>query len=119
MKDINSLVGNNLPIENSQLVVNLKPITIALAWVHIVALAGALISAGFLLFKPAGQMWNVGCHNWVAILAFLFSVAALALEVVLFLKVKVRIRPVGSAETGSAVWIISIALVLLFFSAIF
>ncbi|KAJ7146331.1 hypothetical protein C8R44DRAFT_864106 [Mycena epipterygia] len=97
--DINSLVGNDLPVDIPNVVV--KWLTYALV-LHIVALALA-----------AGSAYLVsGLAAVVALVAFIFDIA-------LFFLAKARINAVGTASIGNAVWLTLAAWVLLFFSGCF
>ncbi|KAG6868491.1 hypothetical protein C0993_002029 [Termitomyces sp. T159_Od127] len=114
--DINSLVGNNLPVEIPQVVV--KWLTYCLV-LHIVALGLAAISAFFGLLAHIREM-SMTCFSTcisgfaaaVALLAFIFDIA-------IFFAAKSRINSVGSAELGNATWLTLAAWLLLFFSGCF
>ncbi|KAG5730529.1 pH-response regulator protein palI/rim-9 [Termitomyces sp. T112] len=114
--DINSLVGDNLPVQIPQVVV--KWLTYCLV-LHIVALGLAAISALFGLLAHVREI-SMTCFSTcisgfaaaVALLAFVFDIA-------IFFAAKARIDAVGSAEIGNATWLTLAAWVLLFFSGCF
>ncbi|KAG6919039.1 hypothetical protein DXG01_009749 [Tephrocybe rancida] len=115
-QDINSLVGNKLPVQIPQVVV--KWLTYCLI-LHIVALGLSAISAVFGLLAHVRQM-SMTCFSScisgfaaaVALLAFIFDIA-------IFFAAKARINAVGTAQIGNATWLTLAAWVLLFFSGCF
>ncbi|KAG6849974.1 hypothetical protein H0H93_002976 [Arthromyces matolae] len=114
--DINSLVGNSLPIQIPQVAV--KWLTYCLV-LHIVALGLAAISALFGLLAHVREM-SMTCFS-TCISGFAASIALLAFifDIALFFSAKARINSVGSAEIGNATWLTLAAWVLLFFSGCF
>lgn len=114
--DINSLVGNKLPVEIPQVAV--KWLTYALV-LHIVALALAAGSTVFGILAHVREMSMTCCSTCisgfaagVALLAFIFDIA-------LFFIAKSRINAIGHASFGNATWLTLAAWVLLFFSGCF
>ncbi|KAL1757336.1 SUR7/PalI family-domain-containing protein [Schizophyllum commune] len=114
--DINSLVGNKLPIEIPTVVV--KWITYALV-LHIVALALAAGSALFGLLAHVREMSMTCCSTCVSGFAAAIALLAFIFDLVLFFVAKSRINDVGKAEMGNAIWLTLAAWVLLFFSGCF
>ena len=116
LKDINALVGNNLPIEIPQVVV--KGITTALV-LHIAALIVTAVSALFGLLAHVREMSTTSLTTWISRFAALIAMVALIFDFVLFGVAKTRINSVGSAQIGSAVWLTLAAFLLLCFSGYF
>ena len=116
LKDINSLVGNDLPIQIPQVVV--KWITTALV-LHIAALIVAAGSALFGLLAHVREMSMTCCSTFISGFAAVIALVAFIFDLVLFFVAKARISSVGSAEIGSAIWLTLAAWVLLFFSGCF
>ncbi|KAL1739709.1 SUR7/PalI family-domain-containing protein [Schizophyllum fasciatum] len=114
--DINSLVGNELPIDIPTVVV--KWITYALV-LHIVALALAAGSALFGLLAHVREMSMTCCSTCVSGFAATIALLAFIFDLVLFFVAKSRINDVGKAEMGNAIWLTLAAWVLLFFSGCF
>ncbi|KIY73528.1 pali-domain-containing protein [Cylindrobasidium torrendii FP15055 ss-10] len=114
--DINSLVGNSLPIEIPNVVV--KWITYALV-LHIVALGLAGISALFGLLAHVREMSMTCFSSCVSGFAATIALLAFIFDIVLFFLAKSRINSVGKASMGNAVWLTLAAWVLLFFSGCF
>ncbi|TRM66122.1 SUR7/PalI family-domain-containing protein [Schizophyllum amplum] len=114
--DINSLVGNELPIEIPTVVV--KWITYALV-LHIVALALAAGSALFGLLAHIREMSMTCCSTCVSGFAATIALLAFIFDLVLFFVAKSRLNDVGTAEMGNAIWLTLAAWVLLFFSGCF
>ena len=116
LKDINSLVGNDLPIQIPEVVV--KWITWALV-LHIVALAAAALSSLFGLLAHVREMSMTCCSTFISGFAAVIALFAFIFDLVLFFVAKARISSVGSAKIGSAIWLTLAAWVLLFFSGCF
>jgi hypothetical protein len=116
LEDINSLVGNKLPIQIPQVVV--KWLTSALV-LHIAALVAAAASTVFGLLAHVREMSMTSCSSFTSGLAAVIALFALIFDLVLFFIAKARIKSVGSAEIGSAIWLTFAAWVLLFFSGCF
>jgi len=114
--DINSLVGNQLPIQIPDVVV--KWITTALV-LHVAALIVAAISAFFGLLAHVREMSMTCCSTFISGFAALIALAAFVFDLVLFFVAKARISSVGTASIGSAIWLTLAAWVLLFFSGCF
>ncbi|KAF9024128.1 pali-domain-containing protein [Hymenopellis radicata] len=114
--DINSLVGNQLPIEIPNVVV--KWITYALV-LHIVALALAAGSALFGLLAHIREMSMTCCSTCVSGFAAAVAMLAFIFDLVLFFVAKSRINAVGSASMGNAIWLTLAAWILLFVSGCF
>ncbi|EPQ60329.1 pali-domain-containing protein, partial [Gloeophyllum trabeum ATCC 11539] len=116
--DVNSLVGNSLPIQIPNVAV--KWLTYALV-LHIVALVLAAISSLFGLLAHIREM-SMTCFSscvsgfaaTIALLAFIFDLA-------FFFIARSRMNAVsgGSASLGNAIWLTLAAWVLLFFSGCF
>lgn len=116
ISDINSLVGNKLPVEIPQIAV--KWLTYALV-LHIVALGGAAISAVFGLLAHVREVSMVCCSTFVSGFAAVVALFAFIFDLILFFVAKSRINAVGSAQIGNAVWLTLAAWLLLFFSGCF
>ena len=116
LKDINGLVGNDLPIQIPQVVV--KWITTALV-LHIAALIVAAGSAFFGLLAHVREMSMTCCSTFISGFAAVIALVAFIFDLVLFFVAKARISSVGSAQMGSAIWLTLAAWVLLFFSGCF
>ena len=116
LKDINALVGNNLPIKIPQVVV--KWITTALV-LHIAALIVTAVSALFGLLAHVREMSMTYFSTCISGFAALIALVAFIFDLILFGVAKTRIKSVGSAQIGSAVWLTFAAWVLLFFSGCF
>ena len=116
LKDINSLVHNELPIQIPAVVV--KWITTALV-LHIAALIVAALSAFFGLLAHVREMSMTCCSTFISGFAAVIALVAFIFDLVLFFVAKARISSVGSAQIGSAVWLTLAAWVLLFFSGCF
>ncbi|KAF7347347.1 hypothetical protein MVEN_01490400 [Mycena venus] len=114
--DINSLVGNNLPIEIPNVVV--KWLTYVLV-LHIVALALAAGSAVFGLLAHIREMAMTCCSTCISGFAAAVALLAFIFDLALFFIAKSRINAVGSATIGNAIWLTLAAWVLLFFSGCF
>lgn len=114
--DINSLVGNRLPVEIPTVVV--KWITYAL-FLHVVALILAAGSAVFGLLAHVREMSMACCSTCVSGFAAAVAMLAFVFDLVLFFVARARINAVGSAEIGIAIWLTLAAWVLLFFSGCF
>ncbi|KAJ6611492.1 hypothetical protein B0H10DRAFT_2437470 [Mycena sp. CBHHK59/15] len=114
--DINSLVGNKLPIEIPNAVV--KWLTYALV-LHIVALALAAGSAVFGLLAHIREMAMTCCSTCVSGFAAAVALLAFIFDLALFFVAKARINSVGTASIGNAIWLTLAAWVLLFFSGCF
>jgi hypothetical protein len=116
LKDINNLVGDNLPIQIPKVVV--KWVTSALV-LHIVALILAAASAFFGLLAHVREMSMTYCSTFISEFAAAVALVAFIFDLVLFFVAKTRINAVGSAQIGSAIWLTLAAWVLLFFSGCF
>ncbi|KAJ7665084.1 hypothetical protein DFH06DRAFT_1390388 [Mycena polygramma] len=114
--DINSLVGNNLPIEIPNVVV--KWLTYVLV-LHIVALALAAGSALFGLLAHVREMSMTCCSTCVSGFAAAVALLAFIFDLAFFFIAKSRINAVGSASIGNAIWLTLAAWILLFFSGCF
>lgn len=114
--DINSLVGNKLPIEIPQVAV--KWLTTALV-LHIVALGAAALAAVFGLLAHVREASMACCSTFVSGFAAVVAMFAFIFDLVLFFVAKSRINSVGSAQIGNAVWLTLAAWLLLFFSGCF
>ncbi|KAJ7110382.1 SUR7/PalI family-domain-containing protein [Mycena crocata] len=114
--DINSLVGNKLPIEIPNVVV--KWLTYVLV-LHIVALALAAGSAVFGLLAHVREMSMTCCSTCVSGFAAAVALLAFIFDLALFFIAKSRINSVGTASIGNAIWLTLAAWVLLFFSGCF
>ncbi|KAJ7597421.1 SUR7/PalI family-domain-containing protein [Mycena floridula] len=114
--DINSLVGNSLPVEIPQVVV--KWITYALV-LHIVAMALAGASAVFGLLAHVREMSMACCSTCVSGFAAAIALLAFIFDLALFFLAKARINAVGVAVMGNAIWLTLAAWLLLFFSGCF
>ncbi|KAG7452213.1 pali-domain-containing protein [Guyanagaster necrorhizus] len=114
--DINSLVGNELPIDIPNVAV--KWITYALV-LHIVALCLAAISAFFGLLAHVREMSMTCCSTCVSGFAATVALIAFIFDLVLFFVAKARINSVGTASIGTAIWLTLAAWLLLFFSGCF
>ncbi|KAK0456167.1 SUR7/PalI family-domain-containing protein [Armillaria borealis] len=111
--DINSLVGNDLPISIPNVAV--KWITYALV-LHIVALGLAAVSAFFGLLAHVREMSMTCCSTCVSGFAAAVALIAFIFDLVLFFVAKARINSVGTASMGTAIWLTLAAWLLLFFS---
>jgi hypothetical protein len=116
LKDINGLVGNNLPIQIPDVLV--KWITAALA-IHIPALVLAALSAVFGLLAHVREMSMTCCSTFVSGFAAFVALVAFIFDLVLFFVAKSRINAIGSASIGIAIWLTLAACLLLFFSGCF
>ncbi|KAF9270720.1 pali-domain-containing protein [Marasmius fiardii PR-910] len=114
--DINSLVGNNSPIQIPQVAV--KWITYVLV-LHIVALVFAAGSAVFGLLAHVREMSMMCCSTCVSGFAAVAALLAFIFDLALFFIAKARINAVGKATIGNAIWLTLAAWVLLFFSGCF
>ncbi|KAF8204480.1 SUR7/PalI family-domain-containing protein [Mycena galopus ATCC 62051] len=114
--DINSLVGNNLPIDIPDVVV--KWLTYVLV-LHIVALGLAAGAAVFGLLAHIREMAMTCCSTCISGFAATVALVAFIFDIVLFFIAKDRINAVGTASIGNAVWLTLAAWVLLFFSGCF
>ncbi|KAF8641125.1 hypothetical protein AX17_000767 [Amanita inopinata Kibby_2008] len=114
--DINGLVGNHLPVEIPQVAV--KWLTYALV-LHIVALGLSAVSTGFGLLAHVREMSMTCCSSFVSGFAATVALVAFIFDVTLFFIARARIRAVGSAQIGNAIWLTLAAWVLLFFSGCF
>ncbi|KAF5385002.1 hypothetical protein D9615_001216 [Tricholomella constricta] len=114
--DINSLVGNKLPVEIPQVVV--KWLTYCLV-LHIVALGLSAGSAVFGLLAHIREMSMTCCSTCVSGFAAAVALLAFIFDIAIFFAAKARINAVGSAEIGNATWLTLAAWVLLFFSGCF
>ncbi|TFK26783.1 pali-domain-containing protein [Coprinopsis marcescibilis] len=114
--DINSLVGNNLPIQIPEVAV--KWITYAL-FSHVVALALAAGSSVFGLLAHVREMTMTCCSICISGFAAGVALIAFIFDLVLFFVAKSRINAVGTAEMGNAIWLTLAAWILLFFSGCF
>jgi hypothetical protein len=115
-QDINGLVGNKLPIEIPQVAV--KWITYAL-FLHVIALAGAAISAIFGLLAHVREMSMTCCSTFVSGFAAVVAMFAFIFDLILFFVARARINAVGTAQMGNAIWLTLAAWLLLFFSGCF
>lgn len=115
-QDINGLVGNKLPIEIPQVAV--KWITYAL-FLHVIALAGAAISAIFGLLAHVREMAMTCCSTFISGFAAVVAMFAFIFDLILFFVAKARINAVGTAQMGNAIWLTLAAWLLLFFSGCF
>ncbi|RDB28754.1 pH-response regulator protein palI/prr-5 [Hypsizygus marmoreus] len=114
--DINSLVGNELPVEIPQVVV--KWLTYCLV-LHIVALGLSAGSALFGLLAHVREMSMTCCSTCVSGLAAAVALLAFIFDIAIFFAARARINAVGSAEIGNATWLTLAAWILLFFSGCF
>ncbi|KAJ6520403.1 SUR7/PalI family-domain-containing protein [Mycena sanguinolenta] len=114
--DINSLVGNNLPVDIPNVVV--KWLTYVLV-LHIVALALAAASAVFGLLAHIREMAMTCCSTCISGFAAAVALLAFIFDLALFFVAKARINAVGSASIGNAIWLTLAAWILLFFSGCF
>ncbi|KAJ7045046.1 SUR7/PalI family-domain-containing protein [Mycena alexandri] len=114
--DINSLVGNSLPIEIPNVVV--KWLTYVLV-LHIVALALAAGSAVFGLLAHVREMAMTCCSTFISGLAATVAFLAFVFDLAFFFLAKARINAVGTASIGNAIWLTLAAWILLFFSGCF
>ena len=114
--DINSLVGNTLPIAIPQVAV--KWLTYALV-LHIVALGLAAGSAVFGLLAHVREMSMTCCSTCVSGFAAAVALLAFIFDIVLFFVAKARINAIGTAQIGNAIWLTLAAWILLFFSGCF
>ncbi|KAG6830889.1 hypothetical protein H0H92_014040 [Tricholoma furcatifolium] len=114
--NINSLVGNSLPIQIPQVVV--KWLTYCLV-LHIVALALAAGSAVFGLLAHVREMSMTCCSTCISGFAASIALLAFIFDIAIFFAARARIDEVGSAEIGNATWLTLAAWVLLFFSGCF
>ncbi|KAJ7492058.1 SUR7/PalI family-domain-containing protein [Mycena latifolia] len=114
--DINSLVGNKLPVEIPTVVV--KWLTYVLV-LHIVALALAAGSAVFGLLAHVREMAMTCCSTCISGFAAAVAFIAFIFDIALFFLAKSRINAVGTASIGNAIWLTLAAWVLLFFSGCF
>ncbi|KAG6873845.1 hypothetical protein C0995_010457 [Termitomyces sp. Mi166 len=114
--DINSLVGNDLPVEIPQVVV--KWLTYCLV-LHIVALGLAAVSALFGLLAHVREMSMTCCSTCISGFAAAVALLAFIFDIAIFFAARARINSVGSAELGNATWLTLAAWILLFFSGCF
>ncbi|KAM6498635.1 SUR7/PalI family domain containing protein [Amanita muscaria] len=114
--DINSLVGNNLPVQIPQVAV--KWLTYVL-FLHVVALVLSAGSAFFGLLAHVREMSMTCCSTFVSGFAATVALVAFIFDLVLFFVAKSRISSVGTASIGVAVWLTLAAWILLFFSGCF
>ncbi|KAF8079010.1 SUR7/PalI family-domain-containing protein [Lyophyllum atratum] len=114
--DINSLVGNKLPVEIPQVVV--KWLTYCLV-LHIVALGLSAGSAVFGLLAHIREMSMTCCSTCISGFAAAVALIAFIFDIAIFFAAKARINAVGSAQIGNATWLTLAAWVLLFFSGCF
>ncbi|CAK5262759.1 unnamed protein product [Mycena citricolor] len=114
--DINSLVGNNLPVSIPKVVV--KWLTDVLI-LHVAALILAVAAALFGLLAHVREMSMTCCSTFLSGLAATVALVAFIFDLALFFVAKARINAIGSASIGSAVWLTLAAWVLLFFSGCF
>ncbi|EIN13846.1 pali-domain-containing protein [Punctularia strigosozonata HHB-11173 SS5] len=116
--DINSLVGNDLPIKIPNVVV--KWLTYAL-FLHVVALILSAISAVFGLLAHVREMSMACCSTCISGFAAAIALLAFIFDLAFFFIAKSRINSVsgGSAQMGNAIWLTLAAWVLLFFSGCF
>ncbi|KAJ7157169.1 SUR7/PalI family-domain-containing protein [Mycena filopes] len=114
--DINSLVGNKLPVEIPNVVV--KWLTYVLV-LHIVALALAAGSAVFGLLAHVREMAMTCCSTFISGLAATVAFVAFVFDLAFFFLAKARINAVGTASIGNAIWLTLAAWILLFFSGCF
>ena len=114
--DINSLVGNTLPIQIPKVVV--KWLTYCLV-LHIVALGLAAGSAVFGLLAHVREVSMACCSSCISGLAASVALIAFIFDIAIFFAAKARINKVGSAQIGNATWLTLAAWILLFFSSSF
>lgn len=114
--DINSLVGNSLPIQIPQVVV--KWLTTALV-LHIAALIAAAAAAAFGLLAHAREASMACCSTFISGFAAVIALIAFVIDLIIFFVAKARINAVGSAQIGSGIWLTFAAWILLFFSGCF
>ena len=114
--DINSLVGNKLPVEIPQVAV--KWLTYAL-FLHVVALILSAGSALFGLLAHVREMSMTCCSTCISGFAASVAMIAFIFDLALFFVAKARINAIGSAQIGSAIWLTLAAWILLFFSGCF
>lgn len=116
--DPNSLLGNKTPIQIPQVVV--KWLTYALV-LHIVALAFAAGSAIFGLLAHIREFSMTCCSTCISGFAAAITFVAFIFDIAFFFLFKARINsvPGGSAQTGNAIWLTLVAMLLLFFAGCF
>ncbi|KAJ7053955.1 hypothetical protein C8F01DRAFT_1260176 [Mycena amicta] len=114
--DINSLVGNKLPVEIPTVVV--KWLTYVL-FLHVVALILAAGAAVFGLLAHVREMSMAYCSTCISGFAAVVALVAFVFDLVLFFVAKSRINAVGKATMGNAIWLTLAAWILLFFSGCF
>ncbi|EDR15231.1 uncharacterized protein LACBIDRAFT_291721 [Laccaria bicolor S238N-H82] len=114
--DINSLVGNKLPVEIPQVAV--KWLTYAL-FLHVVALILSAGSAVFGLLAHVREMSMTCCSTFISGFAASVAMIAFIFDIALFFVAKARINAIGSAQIGNAIWLTLAAWILLFFSGCF
>lgn len=110
------MVGNKLPVEIPQVAV--KWITYAL-FLHVIALAGAAISAIFGLLAHVREMSMACCSTFISGFSAVVAMFAFIFDLILFFVAKARINAVGTAQMGNAIWLTLAAWLLLFFSGCF
>lgn len=114
--DINTLVGNTLPVQIPEVVV--KWLTYCLV-LHIVALGLSAGSAVFGLLAHIREMSMTYCSTCISGLAAVVTLLAFIFDIAIFFAARARINAVGSAEIGNATWLTLAAWVLLFLSGCF
>ncbi|KAF7302840.1 hypothetical protein MKEN_01246100 [Mycena kentingensis (nom. inval.)] len=114
--DINSLVGNKLPVEIPTVVV--KWLTYVL-FLHVVALVLAAGAAIFGLLAHVREMSMACCSTCISGFAAAVALVAFIFDLALFFVAKSRINSVGKATMGNAIWLTLAAWILLFFSGCF
>ena len=116
--DINSLVGNKLPIEIPTVLI--KWLTYGL-FLHAIALCLAAVSAIFGLLAHVREFAMSCFSSCISGFAAAIALIAFLFDVVLFFVARARINSVkgGSASIGVAIWLTLVAWILLFFSGCF
>ncbi|CCL98110.1 uncharacterized protein FIBRA_00104 [Fibroporia radiculosa] len=116
--DVNSLLGDNSPIQIPNVVV--KWVTYALV-LHIVALILSALAAFFGLLAHVREMSMAYCSSFVSGFAASVALVAFIFDLVLFFLTKDRIDSVSgaSASIGVGVWLTLAAWLLLFFAGCF
>lgn len=107
LKDINSLVGNDLPVQIPQAFV--KDVTHALAVLHGLALVFAAISFVIGLVPLCGSCFRSLSSGFAAFI----TAGAFAVDLILFFGAKARISQFGSAQIGASIMLTFVALILL------
>jgi len=114
--DINNLLGNNSRIQVPAVVV--KWVTYVLV-LHIVALILAAGAAVFGLLAHVREMAMTCCSSCISGFAAAVALVAFIFDIALFFIAKARIKSVGTATIGNAIWLTLAAWVLLLFSGCF